>query len=395
MDRPRWYYFLNRTGKRNLVENEKIDDDGLIVGNWSETKHYAVFQNYIDFYDYMCETNCRERCFFEVLLPHHRRKPYFDIDISIKDISSDFCPKNFIEKVKKVILNIIDNPETTILVFNSHTGKKYSYHIVIGSFYLNDYRECEEFFRRTVEKLPKEYLSFFDETVYKNTQQFRMIGSHKYGKDNTKILNKKESHNFVIPSRYQNERGKYLYILYSSLVSKVERCHPLYGFEVKEKEKYMVTQGSATEHDLEDVLKLFREHSLSKEGDFEILNLVEEEGNLVIPLRSHRPYYCEGCKRTHETENPFLTVRGEERTILFDCRRGKNRQFIGKLGLVNMDDKPKKVSPTFEIYEKATSKKTPKRSSPKRFDRLLGISSGVPKKYKPKIDTTLKLSIYA
>ena len=385
MEIPRWYYFLNRKGKRNLLECEKISNESLIVGSWASNKSYASFKSYIDFYDYMCGIEEIERCFFEILLPDRSRKPYFDIDMN--NIPPSFSLLTFITKVKKAILKVIEDPNTTILVYNSHTEKKYSYHIVVDGWYLRNYEECEEFFKKVVEKLPDDYLPFFDSSVYKCTQQFRMIGSHKYGKNNVKVLNIKECHNFSIPKRYRNERGKSLYILYSSLVGKTDRCRMLSGFEVLLQKKFDIIPGSATEHDLEEVVKLFRDHPISKKGNFEVLELVEEEGNLVIPLRSHCPYHCDGCGRTHEAENPFLMVRGEERTISFNCRRGKNHQFIGKLGMVK-EEIEREESPV--VYEKKT---TPKRPSPKIFDRMMGIA--VPQKYEPKVDTSLKLSLYS
>ena len=392
----RWYYFLNRKGKRNLIDCEKIDNESLIIANWFDSKSYTSFESYIYFYDYMCEVKEKERCFFEILLPHYRRKPYFDIDM--KDIPKGFSLATFIIKIKEVILAVIEDSSTTILVFNSHTETKYSYHIVIDGWYLRDNEECEEFFKNVTEKLPDEYVEYFDESVYKTTQQFRMIGSHKNGKNNVKVLNIKECHNFNIPKRCKNERGRSLYILYSSLVGKVERCQILRGFEPPVKEKFDIIPGSATENDLGEIVKLFKEHPISKKGSFEVLDLVEEEGNLVIPLKSHCPYHCDGCNRIHEAENPFLTVRGEERTILFDCRRGKNRQFIGKLGEVPSEEVPSKEVPSEEVpSEEVPSKEVKsivKRPSPKRFDRLTYLTE-VPEKYKPKVNVGLKFSLYS
>jgi hypothetical protein len=236
-----------------------------------------------------------------------------------------------------------------------------------------------------------------------------MIWNHKYEKENTKTLSEELSYNFKIPSRYSSDKGKDLYILYSSLVGKIEKCSILMGFE-PEKKVFIPVEGAASEDDLEEVMILFSKDSQFKKGSFDKAEVVEESGNLIIPLRSHGPYECETCDRVHEAENPYLIVKGEEREIYFDCRRTGNipkRKFIGKLGRVegteeqvilkedkldgDMVEENKVIPPKYEYPLEPSGKGG---SSPGRLNSLMGMKK-VRKIEKPKVDLNVRLKLYS
>ncbi len=387
----RWYYYLNRKGERNLLQFEKIEDDTLIIGDWSGKKRYTTFGGHVSYYDYQLSVPYSSRCFFEILLPHTRRKPYFDIDMKKSELPKDFNSIKFIKRTVKAIRKTIESDEDySILVFSSHTDRKWSFHIVVDKLYLQNYEECAFFFNKVLESgyIQEEYIQFFDDSVYKKTQQFRMIWSHKYERGNTKKLDVNLSYNFKIPSRYAGERGRKLFILHSSLVGRVENCKILMGFAVPKSERRIMIEGSATENDLEEVIKLFSESVPYKRGSFEIGDVVEDDGNLIVPLRSLHPYHCDGCGRVHDAENPYLTVRGEERTILFDCRRGKNRQFVGKLG----PPPPPVEAPLVTLPPLPPPPRAKEKPSPPRLENLMKVKRV--EKYKPQITYNLKLGIY-
>ena len=62
-------------------------------------------------------------------------------------------------------------------------------------------------------------------------------------------------------------------------------------------------------------------------GDFSFQECKEKNGNLLIVLRRLNPTYCEICKRVHESENPFITVTGDFRNVVFYCRRADEKDF--------------------------------------------------------------------
>ncbi len=427
----RWYFYLNRKGERNLLDGERTllsERDAIVASNWTGMKRYTVFSNHIQLYKYLFLIPDEQRCFFEILLPHMGRKMYFDIDMDKEElikVMKDYEEEQFITTVrraiKKVIPQIMD--KGSILVFTSHSKKKLSYHIVIDGWYVQNFEECRVIFDRVLEHIPDEWEPFFDETVYKKTQQFRMIWNHKYEKDNTKTLNEELSYNFKIPDRYSSDKGKDLYTLYSSLVGKTDKCDVLMGFEV-EKKVFVPVEGAASEDDLGEVMALFGKDSQYKKGVFDKISVVEEAGNLIIPLKSHGPYECEICDRVHEAENPYLIVKGEEREIYFDCRRSGSlvadvpkRKFIGKLGKVegteeqqlsptdaeggggDMIEENKITPPKYEYpVEKVPSgfdvkSGEKKGSSPGRLNNLMGMKK-TREVEKPKVNLSLKLRLY-
>ena len=425
----RWYYYLNRKDEKNLIDREKLEQDSIVVSNWTGVKKYTVFQNHIKLHEYLFNISHQERCFFEILLPHISRKMYFDIDMDKsalissleKNEKDEFLQSHFISVIRKAIKILI--PEIaehgSILIFTSHTSKKLSYHIIIDGWYLQNYEECKVFYERFVEHIPEEWVDFFDETVYKKTQQFRIVWNHKYEKENTKRLNQELSYNFKIPSRYGSDKGKNLYILFSSLIGRTEKCKMLTGFASEKRQRGMLlSSGAASENDLEAVMNIFQQDSQFKKGPFDMISVVEENGNLIIPLKSHGSYECETCQRFHEAENPYLIVKGDEREIYFDCRRSTSfggagsfpkRKFIGKLGKVEgVEDQPtevpagtmlgveenKVVAPKCEYkLEKPRKLSESKGSSPKRLSFLMGMKPIEVRK--PTVNLNLKLRLYS
>ena len=374
----RWYYYLNRKGEENLVERETIEEDDIIVSRWTREKKYTLVKGHISLYETIKNSPDSEKCFFEVLFPETKRKPYFDIDIE----GVEFDEEILFSEIRYAIQDLT-YPDVTIMVYSSHRPGKKSYHVVVDKIYLENYESCQIFYKKVLDKISLKYRDFFDESVYKSTQQFRILGCQKYEKQNYKKLNPKLSCNFKIPYRYKNDRGKNLYTLLCSLVGRTERCKYLPGFEPPKKEMKTFI-GTSSEDDLDDVISVFKENF--NIDNFKIGKIVEREGSLIICLKTLVPYMCGICKRVHDLENPFLSVRGTEREIYFYCRRNKKDKFyLGKLG----------VPPNFSPVRKS---KTPdlipeiKNPSPTRVKDLQNIKVKKPKP--PRVNTSLKLSLY-
>jgi hypothetical protein len=312
----KWYHYLNKVGEDNLINNERLEDENLVVCQQLSSRRYTHFQNFSAFFRYFNTLPEIERCFYEILMPGKPRKPYFDIDMD-KDKISNFEEKELFKEIKKIFRDILGK-QYCLLVFSSHTYNKWSYHLIVDNFILQNYKECEIFYDRFIDKISEKYKPYFDRCVYKSVQQFRIIGNHKFQKENTKIFEKDLSVGFKYPTRCREKNAKFLHLLSTSLIYNNSYCNILGGFSPPEEEKNL-GMGAACEGDISDVLQNF--FAVYSPDDFQYSGCKEQNGNLLLILRRLNPTYCKECDRIHQSENPFITVTGSYRNITFYCRR--------------------------------------------------------------------------
>jgi len=346
----KWYHYFNKTGEENLIENETILEGNLMVCQQLKYRRYTLFENFNKFTKHFLTRLDEEKCFYEMMREEDGRKPYFDIDID--DLSFDFT--SMIEQIKNTIIDMIGK-KIKILVFDSSTKTKLSFHIIVDDVYLQSYKELLTFYDKVEEKLSEKNKKYMDRSVYKSVQQFRISGSCKFMKDNIKKLREDLSYRFSIPKRIKTEIGKFNYLLASSLITNVSSCRVLCGFQPIVEEKDLNFSGSANEGDIEDVMKMFYEKY--SYGDFSFQECKEKNGNLLIVLRRLNPTYCELCKRVHESENPYITVTGDFRNVTFYCRRKDEKESkegitLGCLGVPDYTDISKLSPPIIADIEK-------------------------------------------
>lgn len=326
----KWYNYFNKNGEENLIDNVSVEEESLLICQQLKYRRYAKFKNFAEFSKYFHACQESEKCFYEMMQEEKGRKPYFDIDI--EDVSFDYV--SLVEDLKKIIIDMISK-KIKILIFDSSTSTKLSFHIVIDGFYLQTYKELLTFFDCVKSKLKEDYKKFLDRSVYKSVQQFRIVGSHKFMKENTKKLREDLSYKFIILKSLKTEVAKFNYILASSLITNLPSCEIIFGFQPKIEEKVINISGSAQESDIEDVMKIF--YDKFSYGDFEFQECKEKNGNLLIILRRINSTFCQFCNRFHENENPYLTVTGDYRNINFYCRRTEENKGV-PLGYLGMPD---------------------------------------------------------
>jgi hypothetical protein len=384
-----WFHYLNNPKEKNLLDVYKPKEEEIIVCKQLKTRLFNVFPNYITLKNFIDDTDYYERCFYEILTPNKPRKLYFDLDIDLI-ANSKIRPKNILENLKENILAELGE-NTEILVFSSNTEKKESYHVIVNNYFVKDEKACKCFYAKICENIPLEYLEFIDGSVYKNVQQFRLLKCHKFGKDNNKIFNFSDSCNFSIPKRYISKKAKELYIFLISLLGNINGCKLLSQYDVKEEPKRITSLGTSSEGDLDIVLDIF--YAKYSYNDFEYLNSIEKDGNLIVTFRRKNPTFCEICKRIHENENPFVIVRGIERNIYFYCRRmEKDAIFLASLGQYKLPEIKAEDIPIIEDIENKKNEDDDKNP----LDELEKFNFPKKIKYKPKINTinNIKLSMY-
>jgi hypothetical protein len=338
---PEWKNtaYRNKEDKILYFDYDPQDDYNLIISRENgDKRQFTMFSTPIEFKKYESSILEDEKCFYEVILGKRHRKPYFDIDVCLKD-----NPNTTEEKMNYLIDILVENIKELlveykpkILVFTSHRSDKLSYHVVVDRVFLQDNEECKLFAEKVA---PLELQEFLDTRVYSSLQQFRVINSRKSGKKNKKTLNYMLSDNFFIPKEIKsNEFRKQMYILYSSLVTFTSECSQFKIGGSKKKNK--MRKGNASEFDVDMAMDLLHQ----RYKNFEIKQIRELNGNILVELISSESYFCNIHNRIHDNENAYITIKGMMKNIWFDCRR--------------IEDYEKKLSPEFIGYLFSPKRKT-------------------------------------
>jgi hypothetical protein len=399
----RWFYYLvpGEDEKRvALLDNCFFFAGNLIICRDKGNKQFAKFSSFLEYARfYFKETPVIDRYDFEVIMGDFFQKPYFDIDIKRRNDemgrSSDSLTlnesttliKELVKIIEKTILKIGDK-EGTIMVFTSHSAEKLSYHIIVDGWCLSDHKENRAFHDLIMKdfSLP----SIVDHSVYSNIRQLRMYQSRKFGSERIKILDNELTYNiktckngYTFPIKPESEDHAELMILGSSLVGNTRICRILPTLFIPPPARIFsgTPMDSLTEEDIDNVMIIAKEKLPS--FPFNLLKVEDRsEGSTLIVLKRLGRSRCDICDRTHEHENPYLIVYGEERSISFDCRRSSDnkRLYLGKLGIKNISTAT--AVPKIIIPDKITPLSL-KSSSSSIFEDLNKIHFSVPKKEKP------------
>ncbi len=314
---------------------------------------YAVFDSYIEFYNYYIKFEMKDRCFYEII--QFYQKPHFDLDLDsptyIKHYSYNkpyqydeffkvgtILIETLVRACKVIMLPNLLNLEKDVLVYTSHgksKGKdKLSYHVIINHWCHIDEIEAGAFFEKvshlTACLLEGKYVEWLDKSVYKSRQNFRLLGSHKFDTEADQITNrtKKFESSFqyfdqviVHEPDILNIAEKYSHFS-KSLITFTSGCQLLQSFgEHKNYENY---DYDISEKDLEEIkvmlYKVFKDQ-------FTIRDIKKHK----IFLKKRNPYYCPICYRVHPHENPMIVVY--HGVVKFDCRRhdDKKKLLLGHL----------------------------------------------------------------
>lgn len=386
----RWYPLLvphEDKKQKSLLNNEEFLDGNLIICRQEKYRNYSIFKTYLQFRDFWFRTPDKDKHFYEVILGDKSQKIYFDIDISedylslieeSESLSPDESEEKIVDMIKILRVEIRDSiseiipisaekenlPE--ILIYSSHSPKKengrrgkMSFHIIINNYCVSSNIQNSIFFEKIKAKVTqkKEYSplqrfifsEILDSKIYTSKRQFRILGCSKYSQNRPKIFEEDLSlssngDKWKVKYTLRNEIHKITEGLLDSLVTYTKRCNFLPTFEEKKKEikkKKSSPDGGGDEKEIDindevadKVLNLYCERYNLSSPPFSLLSIEQDElqRGILIFKREH-PSYCEKCDRVHENENVFFVVWGEEMNVSFDCRRGSERLYLGKLKL--------------------------------------------------------------
>lgn len=345
---------------KHMYNDEQIEKGFLVCYVLNDIRRFALFENPFEFYQW--QKNIEEKHFFECITANER-KMIFDLNIDKKEFEQfgDFLislvlkhAHNYIKYMKFYETKISFDDFMKNVYLTCSTGvDKYSFHIVLNEMIFDRaicldickkvansvLEECQvnqekhDGYKKILDqKMNHEKWKLIDASVYKSTQQIRLLGSCKEKVNNFKFTNelyekfpeypKEKTFNFKTCNSSYDE-------FYHSLVGKHD-IEDIVGNDYMDKNK----EYKEIIVEINDVNEAFKmmETKLG-ENVFEVDEYKVKNG--MIPLnRIRRGFenYCSLCDETHSNDNASLMIHGKQKTVIFYCHRNeKNRLPLGNL----------------------------------------------------------------
>ena len=335
-----WYETKGKTDKRPLNEAiSHIGSDTFIVA-YELTKNsraFATFENleeFLDTYDKLPEEH--PKTYYEIM--NNRHNMYFDLDFNLSNFKLKNMINSFVNLLATVYLREFkqDLKKSSIFILNASDNIKGSLHFIIRGKLFRNEAEAKYFtdelygVRNTAEF---DYVdengntkSAIDLNLYKKNQQYRIIGSNKYGSTRTlkpisingNHLKKYDPKNYFASycdgDEYYYEEGD---------------IEPNQNLTLPTIE----TEGNPN---IKKALKLFSEQTDSVNHNLSSYTVEEhKDGNLEISFKRLSSSQCELCEKTHDKDNTaLLLVCINDNKVFLKCYKPYNKgksQFIGNL----------------------------------------------------------------
>lgn len=334
------YYKKLVNGNEALFNNIKVREDSIPIclerlnknPNEDPYKFFAEFRSSYQLLKEIADTPVMERCFFEIIRGNHAQKHYIDIDIHLSDDDfSEAFPHSIEEKINisevicseyiTALLKLKPEINTNdIIIANSNSNSKRSFHIIVDRWFFPSATQNRELFLQCMELIPLPHRKYFDHSMYKSIQQFRILFSTKCGKNRFKKIDKNSTWKYS--EDLDSDEKKLRELFYASLITEVTCCNML-SFEYKNRTEFVPSRflDNNEINVIRQHFKKFKDHSNFDFAEFK---------NSIIHLRRKQSSYCEVCQRNHDSQNPYLYVTFNNQLYL-NCRRNDKSQFISDL----------------------------------------------------------------
>ncbi len=390
----RTYWFSHLVPEKNGLMKKYTRDQvktGFLVAKWiSDKPKFALFSSFVPFAQIYYRLEPEHRHFYEVILGDMHQKPHFDLDIATSlGVDGD----TVLYKVLDAICKCLDDVQVAldvnkdICIYTSHTSSKWSYHVVIQHWYHTDHHEAKALFLRmsrylrmwemddfwgrlepceSVDQLRAEcaectcakdirkilatwddtedilpsliaYSEFLDHAVYGSSQQFRLMGSCKPGKSNTKKLVRDwtwKSMHHVYDIEPETPGEEFMTQFEESLVAFTKSCRPLPTLIDDQDPRWgkSKTHSHGSSEVTDDVIHKALDwyNQVLPEEHFDVRQVEER----LIRLERTRPTPCQVCGRSHEHENPFITISepvGSVCHVNYHCGRSDKSTYLGAI----------------------------------------------------------------
>jgi hypothetical protein len=331
-----WYYKLSGDNRGLLDRNPDVYRKIIVCKTTPKGRMYTLFDTYIHFYNFY--NPLPDKTFHEIILGDYNQKAHFDLDMP-KNVDHQKVLDETVSAIvavyrDKFTINL--SLEKDILVFSSHGTEKYSYHIIIDNYRHQNNLETKYIYDLVCEIVGANSV-YIDRAVYNAKQSFRILGSHKDESDRTKIFNYTWTYKNTIVKTVVNEDPeiKDLELLRRSLISETSDTEMLPVLYVPEEKVFMPVTFDSVK--LVEILKAYNP----------IFQIASQNGSLVT-LKKEKSWECKMCNKTHDSENPYLTVSSNG-MVWFHCRRSGDKELIGKISVTS--EVPKETVDTLPPFE--------------------------------------------
>lgn len=378
-----WYKTLKdktyNNGKKSKGLLSKMDTtQKTIIIRWETYNYGYLFGQFEidDFIKFYNDTDDEDKVFHEIILGNKKQKIRFDIDIEKKDMKTISNSKwaKLGDKVKNKLIDCLletleENGEKVkkdknILVFDSTKDDKWSYHIILYGYYVNNAQSAKEFCQDVVNKMDK-YEQFIDMSIYKDIQSLRMLGCHKLGENDRdkRLLFKWKYHEENIKYRpyhhTNNVDVQNIIILLSTLITSTTGCQPLKSLGKKKVTKKVYNNNNSNNtYDLARINTEEYQDMVDEQVGKGIYLVSNIESNKIQLLRQ-QPAYCSICSKIHDKDNAQLWVTNNGK-LMIKCWGGsggggsKMLKDVSYKTKKNRDHKCKKrIEKTINVFDNA------------------------------------------
>lgn len=340
-------------GDESLLGKVEIPNGAIVVCLEREERgfvkrEYIIFPSPFSLYRELMKTPDHLRHFHEIIRGGKMQKIYIDIDMPLED--DEIGTKFYHSAEEKLIIsnNIVREcmiaimkcraqiKEVDILVLNSNSSTKRSYHIIVDRWCFPSATQNKDFFYEMLEHIPLPWRRYFDHQMYSSIRNFRTYMSTK--NDGSRILRVDPQSTWRSDEEINDTMALNKEIFLASLVTMVDCCK-LLTFTPKEKDENVPSR-DVNNKEIQLMLAVFK--TLPESSSFEPNGM---KGSSLL-MRRKAPTYCPMCEKTHHKQNVFLFMTYNN-DVWMNCIRGTKSRKLG-----NIDDFETSHGDEFLCYER-------------------------------------------
>lgn len=298
-------FFINTTRVEGLFVSKEL------ISNGHSYRTFKHFKNISIFLDFVKSVEKKKRNFHEII-PSGPQKLKFDVDAYKDSIAFDACEvvRSIVISCKKIFKSNynISLKKENFVVFDSTGCDKYSYHLVISGYHVNDHRSAKVIANTVYQKINQRFQRYVDMGIYSSCQSFRLPYCNKYC--STRFKQPVDYPSDVSNIRSKEFKKMLITHLTSDSVLVFVNCVKI------DREKVHLRHSS----DIEQILKRVRDTFGS--FPFKIKNIKKD----LIELERIESSFCPSCMRIHDRENSYVyeektLVKSAKTRVYWVCRR--------------------------------------------------------------------------